>query len=399
MGFKGFRTLHLKSSEHLSIETWVKVQNAAADKFAAIVSAIGENKLNPISKQNDGNGPYKRGFVLGFGPSQDDTQTNPVWAFGIKGESGFNPKLSYVRSQSSVKLSTWTHLAATYDGKVARLYVNGVVEAISSTGEQTGKIDFGSAFPTKPKLMLMAYGVNGEVPASPCCVEADLSDTAIWTRTLNSKEVSNHASLFSRTLEAANSAANERDASLVGFWQLSTRTVQMVNDGEVLHDKTHSGMDGSIIEGGGAAAPLNMHPSAKKTPVPLTKEEIESTGSALDRSKVAVDAVDEAKRLLNSQSVTDAQKALLLEAVISGLPVEKLKKITVTEASESVDSKYRSRVISVVGGSNKFPESRKKMALVALVAAESKADVGNILEALLNGRKINVPGADKKCSS
>ena len=38
--------------EHLSIETWVKVQNAAADKFAAIVSAIGENKLNPISKQN-----------------------------------------------------------------------------------------------------------------------------------------------------------------------------------------------------------------------------------------------------------------------------------------------------------------------------------------------------------
>ena len=57
-----------------------------ADKFAAIVSAIGENKLNPISKQNDGNGPYKRGFVLGFGPSQDDTQTNPVWAFGIKGK-------------------------------------------------------------------------------------------------------------------------------------------------------------------------------------------------------------------------------------------------------------------------------------------------------------------------
>ena len=365
MGFKGFHTLHLKSSEHLSIETWVKVQNAAADKFAAIVSAIGENKLNPISKQNDGNGPYKRGFVLGFGPSQDDTQTNPVWAFGIKGESGFNPKLSYVRSQSSVKLATWTHLAATYDGKVARLYVNGVVEAVSSTGEQTGKIDFGSAFPTKPKLMLMAYGVNGEVPASPCCVEADLSDTAIWTRTLDSKEVSNHASLFSRTLEAANSAANERDASLVGFWQLSTRAVQMVNDGEVVHDKTHSGMDGSIIEGGGAAAPLNMRPNAKKTPVPLTKEEIESTGSALDRSKVAVDAVEEAKRLLNSQSVTDAQKALLLEAVISGIPTEKLKKITVTEASESVDSKYRSRVISVVGDSNKFPEGRKKTALVA----------------------------------
>ena len=75
---------------------------------------------------------------------------------------------------------------------------------------------------------------------------------------------------------------------------------------------------------------------------------------------------------------------------------EKVEKITVTEASESIDSKYRSRVISVVGGSNKFPESRKKTAIVALVAAESKADVGNILEALLNGREINVPGADKK---
>ncbi|MCQ6468369.1 hypothetical protein NPN14_24380, partial [Vibrio parahaemolyticus] len=89
----------------------------------------------------------------------------------------------------------------------------------------------------KPKLMLMAYGVNGEVPASPCCVEADLSDTAIWTRTLNSKEVSNHASLYSRTLEAANTAANSRDGTLVALWQLSTRGVQLVNDGEVLQDR------------------------------------------------------------------------------------------------------------------------------------------------------------------
>ena len=87
-------------------------------------------------------------------------------------------------------------MAATYDGKVARLYVNGVVEAVSSTGEQTGKMNL-AARSQRPKLMLMAYGVNGEVPASPCCVEADLSDTAIWTRTLDSKKcrIMHHCSL------------------------------------------------------------------------------------------------------------------------------------------------------------------------------------------------------------
>jgi hypothetical protein len=396
MGFKGFQAVHLKASEQISVEVWVKVHNAAADKFAAVISAVGENKFNPVNKKNDGNGPYKKGFVLGYGPSQDDSQTNPVWAFGIKGESGFNPKLSYVRSQTTVKLSTWTHLAATYDGNVARLYVNGALEAVSSSGEQTGKIDFGSHFPSKPKLMLMAYGVNGEVPASPCCVEADLSDTAIWTRTLNAKEVSNHASLYSRTLETANTAANNRDGTLVAFWQLSTRGVQLVNDGEVLRDSTHTGLSGTVVEGGGVAAPLNLQPGKKKTPVPLSKEEIQNTDDALDKSKLDESNIREAKRLLDSRLVNDAQKALLLEAVISGLPTDKLKKITLTKASEAIDSNYRSRVISVVGSSKKFDEGKKKTAILALVSAQSKADIGNVLEALLNGRKIVVPGLEKK---
>merc|ERR1711871_1296321 len=395
-GFKGFQAMHLKASEKISIEAWVKVHNAAGDKFAAIISAVGENKFNPVNKANDGNGPYKKGFVLGYGPSQDETQTNPVWAFGIKGETGFNPKLSYVRSQSKVKLSTWTHLAATYDGKVARLYVNGAVEAISSSGEQTGKIDFGSHFPSKPKLMLMAYGVDGEVPASPCCVEADLSDTAIWTRVLNAKEVSNHASLYSRTLESANTAANSRDGALIAFWQLSTRSLQLVNDGEMLHDSTHTGLSGTVVEGGGVAAPLNLQPGKKKTPVPLSKEEIQITDDALDKSKLDEMNIQEAKRLLDSRLVNDAQRALLLEAVISGLPTDKLKKITLAKASEAIDSNYRSRVISVVGSSKKFDESMKKRAILALVSAQSKGDIGNVLEALLNGRKIEVTGLEKK---
>merc|ERR1712072_736342 len=62
LGFKGFQAMHLKSSEQISIEAWVKVHNAAADKFAAVVSAVGENKFNPVNKKNDGNGPYKKGF-------------------------------------------------------------------------------------------------------------------------------------------------------------------------------------------------------------------------------------------------------------------------------------------------------------------------------------------------
>ena len=38
----------------------------------------------------------------------------------------------------------------------------------------------------------------------------------------------------------------------------------------------------------------------------------------------------------------------------------------------------------------------KKRAILALVSAQSKGDIGNVLEALLNGRKIEVTGLEKK---
>eukprot|EP00505_MAST-04D_sp_SCG-Rhode-Island_P002405 Stramenopile-MAST_4_protein_2405 len=396
-GFKGFNALRVKTSSGFTIESWVRVNDVMGDKFSAILSAVGENKFNTVSKKSDGDGPYKKGIVLGYGPSLTDGD-RPVWAFGLKGSKGFNPKLSYVRSQSPVKIKAWTHLAASYDGETARLFVNGVLEAVSSSGDQKGPVDFGDSgghFAAKPKLMLMAYGVNGEVPSTPCCMEADLSDTAVWGKALSNDDISVHAGEKSRTLVAAKGAVDKRDVSVVAFFKFSSRSTSRVYDGDSVRDATHLALNGVVVEGGGAAAPLRIKPTkpTSESPSKLAEEDREETKKALEASaKGKADAaLDAVKAAMSQKSTDDAQKALMLEAVIAGTSVDKIKSLASSKSTEGVQSSYRARVIQVVGSSNKFPEARKKSAITALAMVESKREVGTVLEALLAGRKIAMP--------
>ena len=403
VGTKGFNAMRIKTTQSsgFSFEAWVRVHNVDVEKFQAVISAIGENKYNSVTKKVDGNGPYKKGFVVGYAPSLSDESEAPVWTFGVKGSKGTNPKLSYVRSESPVKLEEWTHIAATYDNNVARLFINGVAEAVSNAGEQAGAIDFGDSgghFAMKPKLMLMAYGVNGEVPASPCCMEAELSDAAVWGRALGRSEVAAHAGAASRQLDAANSAVHGRDTSVVGFWRLSSKPTKRIRDGYRLKDQTHFGLQGTVVSGGGAEVPLKLRPSSSEAkPQDLTKEEKLSTEEALtkadeDKHDASVQA---AKDLIDKKAVNDAQKALVLEAVIAGKDPQSIEKLGRTAATEGLESSFRSRVIASIGGSKKFPEGRKKMAILGVAASDSKKDIGAVLEALLAGRKIEVPGLRK----
>ncbi len=85
----------------LSIEAWVAVEKPSA--WAGFLGAIEDN------------GDIERGFLLGI---RDTT-----FLFGIATrETG---RLTYVRSPMSFQLGRWYHVVGTYDGDVARLFVDG----------------------------------------------------------------------------------------------------------------------------------------------------------------------------------------------------------------------------------------------------------------------------------
>lgn len=61
-----------------------------------------------------------------------------AFALATVGADDGNGKLTYLKAKSNLVLDRWYHVAATYDGKTMRLYVNGVLEGESA--EQSGDI-------------------------------------------------------------------------------------------------------------------------------------------------------------------------------------------------------------------------------------------------------------------
>lgn len=99
-------------------EAWVKV-NVPQD-WGGLIGALRDN------------GPEETGWLLGFRGDR--------FCFGLstKGADDGNGKLTYLTAAKPFAGGEWHHVAATYDGKKMRLYVDGALSA--STREQSGPI-------------------------------------------------------------------------------------------------------------------------------------------------------------------------------------------------------------------------------------------------------------------
>ncbi len=82
------------------------------------------------------NGPTKAGFLLGYDQS--------VFQFALA-TAGGNGTLTYLKGKTKYDLGRWYHVAATYDGKAMRLFVNGVEDATSSA--QSGPVLYADSAP------------------------------------------------------------------------------------------------------------------------------------------------------------------------------------------------------------------------------------------------------------
>ncbi len=101
-----------------TVEGWVAVETPR--RWGGILGAIEDN------------GAFEKGWLLGY----DDS----AFTFGISTDStdDGDGRLVYLKAAATYRVGQWHHVAATYDGEVARLYVDGQMSA--ETAEVGGAV-------------------------------------------------------------------------------------------------------------------------------------------------------------------------------------------------------------------------------------------------------------------
>lgn len=98
-----------------------------------------------ISVMQD-NGDYEKGWVFGY-----TTDRFSLGLASVDADRGGRGYMTYLQSSEPFAFGKWYHVAATYDGKLLRLYVNG--EFSAETTEQSGDI----LYPNSTWFTLASY--------------------------------------------------------------------------------------------------------------------------------------------------------------------------------------------------------------------------------------------------
>ncbi|MEX2185208.1 MAG: LamG-like jellyroll fold domain-containing protein [Pirellulales bacterium] len=139
----------------LTAEAWVNI--AEPREWGGIVTALQDN------------GDFERGWLLGF------RQSN--FCFALCG--GESAKLTYMTADAPFEPGSWHHVAATYDGREMRLYVDGRLAGRSQ--EQHGDI----RYPPKFFYDLAAYHDDDEHYRWPGMIH----EVAVYDRALDEKQI------------------------------------------------------------------------------------------------------------------------------------------------------------------------------------------------------------------
>jgi len=119
-------------TREFSVAAWVNL-NSVDQEWGGIVGALQDNA------------DKEQGWLLGY-------QTGKfVFGLATKGADDGDGKLTYLAAQDEIEPGRWYHVAATYDGKITRLFVNGKQEAEST--KQSGDI----LYPPKADFAIGGY--------------------------------------------------------------------------------------------------------------------------------------------------------------------------------------------------------------------------------------------------
>ena len=139
----------------MTVSTWIRIDSAG--EWTGFISAVQDN------------GNYEKGWLLG--------QHRSHFAFALCSRK--TGRLTYLESPRLFETGHWYHVVGTYDGQSQRLYVDGSLEAESTT--QSGPIDY----PPKGVLAIGAYEDDNEYYPLTGLLER----TSIWHKALSAADI------------------------------------------------------------------------------------------------------------------------------------------------------------------------------------------------------------------
>ncbi|NWW05014.1 PAPP1 protein, partial [Oreocharis arfaki] len=108
-----------------TLQVWLKAEGG--QRSPAVIAGL-YDKCSYTSRD--------RGWVLGINTVSDQGNRDPRYFFSLKTDRA--RKVTTIAAHRSYLPNQWVHLAATYDGRLMRLYVNGA--QVATSGEQVGSI-------------------------------------------------------------------------------------------------------------------------------------------------------------------------------------------------------------------------------------------------------------------
>lgn len=185
-------------TESLTLETWVKLDSF--QQWSSFISFIQDN------------GSTEAGFALG-------TTEDEKFYFALAG--GGNG-ITYLYSPESYQTDEWYHLAATYDGSIMKLLLDGV-EVASST-EQTGAIYYLDSW-----YRIGKYQDDDENHE----INGNIDEVRIWDVARTQAEIQQNRD---RVLTGS-------ELGLTGYWHFNLDSLS----GNTVSDLTGNGNDGILI--------------------------------------------------------------------------------------------------------------------------------------------------------
>ncbi len=194
----------------LTLEAWFKP--SAFGQWKSIISFIQDN------------GSFERGFDL-------ETRDNNKFGFAIKAKN--NSSLTYLETTNQFNTNQWYHIAGTYDGDTMKIYVNGVLEGVSTS--QSGAIDYADSW-----LTLGSYKDDNE----DNMVTGQMDEVKIWKVERSIEEI--------REMMCQKMTGNE--AGLMSYFPLNEGSGNAVTDlGPDANHGTFAGLPQSAWVASGAA--------------------------------------------------------------------------------------------------------------------------------------------------
>jgi len=213
-----------------TISMWVKVNgNSAGNLHAGFVSRLGTAD----------SGDY--GYLLAITFSDPGYEDHIL--FSTQDNSG-NHYHTY--SDNSIEFGSWYHVTATYDGEMAKLYINGVAQGM---GMDIPDLNNNNEFNT-----IIGKWRHDPLVNSNYSLDGSIDEVTIWDQALSQESI--QANMFV--------PVNGNEESLVGYWNFNE------GEGSTVYDLSENDFDG-IINGATEWVDADWH-NFPATPQNLTSE-------------------------------------------------------------------------------------------------------------------------------